>query len=545
MKTKKEKVFTGISLNAGSVLANVCLYSAENYNRSAAHKHIKKSSVKKEIKRYDNACIKATEDLKNFASSAKDNIGEAESRIFIVQSEILNDPSIKKQVTDEIETNLKTAEWALYDVFEEYENKLKNIQNPYFKERSSDIIEIRNLLLNILFDAITGFRCEGLNHCSRGEDKIIVASELTAEMMVNMNLNRVLGIVTEHGGIASHAAIIARSIGIPAVCGVQDIFENVHCGTQLLIDGDNGQVLLNPSDSSIAELISSKMEETEDEVVHINSPSGVNIFANASLIEDVQNANKYGADGIGLFRTEISIMRHNRFLNEDEQFEFYKPVLEIMGNRTVTFRLMDIGGDKELPFLNIAKETNPSLGLRGSRFLLQNGDIFSSQLRAILKLSNIGPIRVMFPMVIDSEQMETLLTATREIMNTIDVIKENIMFGAMIEVPSAVFDAEAIMNLCDFISIGSNDLIQYLFAVDRNNDLVANEYNPKHPVLWNILEDLSNTAKATNKPISICGEMAGRSGLSNRLVKLGINSLSVSSRLIPKVKQEIIKEFNQ
>ncbi len=544
MKVKKEIRFKGISVNSGSVLANVCLYSAENYNRAASHKHIRKNSITKEIKRYDKACLKATDDLTNLANSAKDKIGEAESRIFLVQSEILNDPTIKAQIQLEIKDNLKTSEWALYDVFEEYERKLKNIHNPYFSERSSDIIEIRNLLLNKLYDTTTGFQCQGQNHCSRGEDKIIVASELTAEMMVNMNLNRVLGIITEHGGISSHAAIIARSIGIPAVCGVKDIFESVFCGSQLLIDGDTGEVILNPSDESIASLISSKAEDSSEENIIISSPTGVNIYANASLIEDVHNADKFGADGIGLFRTEIAIMRHNRFLNEEEQFNLYKPVLDIMGHRQVTFRLMDIGGDKELPFLNIAKETNPSLGLRGARFLLQNGDIFSTQLRALLRLSNIGPVRIMFPMVIDSQQMETLLSVAREIMASIDTIDENIMFGAMIEVPSAFFDSIKIMEICDFVSIGSNDLIQYLFAVDRNNDLVANEYNPEHPILWNLLEDLGKKAHQVNKPISICGEMAARKGISTRLIGLGINNLSVSPRLIPKVKKEIIASRN-
>lgn len=541
MKNNKEKLFKGITINSGSVLANVCLYSAENFNRSAAHKHIKKSSIVKEKNRYHKACENSTSELQSLANSAREKIGEAESRIFLVQSEILNDPTIKKEIEREIESNLKTCEWALYDVFEEYENKLKNIHNPYFNERSSDIIEIRNLLLNKLFDTSTGFKCQGLNHCSRGEDKIIVASELTAEMMVNMNLNRVLGIVTEHGGISSHAAIIARSIGIPAVSGVKDIFEAVHCGSQLLIDGDSGEVILNPSDESIASLISSKTEEIEEEQINLVTPSDINIYANASLIEDVYNADKFGADGIGLFRTEISIMRHNRFLNEEEQYDLYKPVLDIMGNRQVTFRLMDIGGDKELPFLNIAKEENPSLGLRGARFLLQNGDIFATQLRALLKLSNIRPVRIMFPMVVDSQQMETLLSAAREVMQSIDIIEENIMFGAMIEVPSAFFDSKKIIEMCDFVSVGSNDLIQYLFAVDRNNDLVANEYNPEHPILWNILKDLGANATQANKPISICGEMAGRKGLAIQLIDSGIKNLSVSPRLIPKVKKAIIK----
>lgn len=544
MATRKEKLFTGISLNSGSVLAKVCLYSAENYNRSAAHKHIRKSSIQREISRYELACSNATKELKYLANSAKEKIGDAESRIFTVQGEILNDPSIKMQVISNIRNNLKTSEWALYDVFEEYEHKIRVIQNPYFSERSSDIVEIRNLLLNKLFDTVTGFKCQGHNHCSKGDDKIIIASELTAEMMVNMNLNRVLGIVTEHGGISSHAAIIARSIGIPAVCGVKDIFDNVKCGSQLLINGDAGTVLLNPSKESIAAIISFEEKENQAESLHVKSPEGTKIYANASLIEDVQNADKFGADGIGLFRTEISIMRHNRFLNEDEQYEMYRPVIDIMGSRPVTFRLMDIGGDKELPFLNIAKEINPSLGLRGARFLLQNGDIFSTQLRAILKLSNIAPIKIMFPMVIDSTQLDTLLTASKQVMSGIDYKAENIRFGAMLEVPSAILDSVKIMKMSDFVSIGSNDLIQYLFAVDRNNDLVANEYDPEHYLLWNVINRLGKEASKLNTPISICGEMAGRKGLSSKLINSGIKELSVNARLVQKVKKEIIEKIS-
>jgi len=227
-------------------------------------------------------------------------------------------------------------------------------------------------------------------------------------------------------------------------------------------------------------------------------------------------------------------------LSEDEQYALYAETVQIMQGKPVTFRLLDVGGDKSLPFLQIEKEENPSLGWRGSRFLLGSVDIFSAQIRALLRLSAGADVRILFPMVIDSTQSQKLINAVREIMATVDADPDRVKFGAMFEVPSAFIQADAILKQVDFASIGSNDLIQYLFAVDRNNESVSDEYNPEHPALWSVLAQLSDAAKRAAKPLCICGEMAARPGMPSRFLDIGITSLSVSPLLIQRVKHEVL-----
>jgi len=432
----------------------------------------------------------------------------------------------------------KNVEVAISDVFSKYEEKFANRDDEYFSERSTDIGEISRRLLDRLSNTRPGFNCEGQEHCSRGNERIIVAEELTADMTVHMNLNHVRGIITEHGGYSSHAAIIARSVGVPAVSGVKGIYQHVSCGEQVLLDGDTGTVILDPDEKIIRELIPVDYV-TSDKVCLLSSPQGMGAFANASMLADVEQAVAVRADGIGLFRTEISFIRAERLLSEEEQYSLYTEIMRVIDGRTMTFRLLDIGGDKELPFLKITKESNPFLGLRGARFLLESSEVFSSQVKALVRLSKQGKVRILFPMVIDTIQLDKLLQAARAVMATVEVVPENIEFGAMFEVPSACLQAESIMKKVDFTSIGSNDLIQYLFAVDRTNESVSEDYNPEHPALWEVLANLSATAEKTGKPLSICGEMAGREGMPTRLLDIGITALSVSPRLIPRVRNEM------
>jgi phosphotransferase system enzyme I (PtsI) len=255
----------------------------------------------------------------------------------------------------------------------------------------------------------------------------------------------------------------------------------------------------------------------------------------------VKQAQRNNADGIGLFRTEMLFLKADRLLNEDEQYAYYLQALHEMPGKPMTFRLLDVGGDKPLPFLRIKKESNPYLGWRGARFLLGSPDIFATQVKALARLSTETRVRMLFPMVVDAVQMQALITMTRDILVSVDKVSENIQLGAMFEVPSACLQARSIYKIVDFGSIGSNDLIQYLFAVDRNNEQVSDDYDPLHPVLWDVLKGLVTASQEAGKSLSICGEMAGREGMPSRLLKTGIHSLSVSSRLIPQVRQEMIQ----
>ena len=307
---------------------------------------------------------------------------------------------------------------------------------------------------------------------------------------------------------------------------------------KMLVDGDNGIAIINPTQEKIEEIIPVE-PVIGDALCFLSSPHGIEVLANASLIEDIEHARMVRADGIGLLRTEIQFIKEAKLLSVEEQYDFYSKVFTMLNGLPVTYRLLDIGGDKELPFLNIKKEENPFLGWRGARFLLGNHEILFTQLRALVQVSFLGKIKIMFPMIVDSKQTELLRDITMTIIEQEKGKKENIEIGVMFEVPSACIQAKAILHTVDFASIGSNDLIQYLFAVDRNNESVSQDYNPEHPVLWDVISNVSTIAQSLHKPLSICGEMAGREGIPTRLCNEGIYSISVSPRLIPRVRTEL------
>jgi len=529
--------FEGLAINSGRVVAAACLYSADMH-KSVDEYDIEEKTVAAELTRLDVALRECSLDLENISVRVADGVGMAESEIFLAQKHIINDSAIIRQIREGVTDSKKNLESVVFNVYRGYEEKFRSMDNVYLRDRVTDIVEIRHRLLDKLKKKNSGFVCAGQQNCQRGAGRIIVAKEFTADMMAHMNFERVRGFVTEHGGITSHAAIIARSLGAPAVTGVRDITEFVKCGDRILIDGDKGQVYLEPTDEVVTRLIT-VADVSSKKVCAIATPSGMEVMANASLLEDVRQAKIMKADGIGLYRTEVSFIREDRLIPEDEQYAQYLSIAEEMGDKPVTFRLLDVGGDKPLPFLRIQKETNPYLGWRGARFLLGNPDIFAMQIRALARVSLKKKIRVMVPMVVDASQFAMLFDGFREVAHAVSADMANIKFGVMFEVPSACMQAKRIFKLAEFGSIGSNDLIQYLFAVDRNNEQVSGDYNPEHPILWDVLAMLVDAAKAVDKPLSICGEMAGREGMVNRLLDAGIHSLSVSPRLIPQVRTEM------
>lgn len=532
--------YNGLAISAGKVVAKVCVYYTEKHNTLTIRQLANEMEINAEIKRFYDAVAICSADFDKASEEVRVNIGVAEAEIFQAQKHIVNDPVINSEIEQVLIRKKINLEPVVSEVYKKYETKLASLENLVLRERSTDLAEIRRKLLGVLANTRPGFHCEGQLHCSRGVDRVIVAEELTSDMMVHMNLDHVRGIVTEHGGFTSHAAIIARSIGIPAVSGVRGILEKISCGTMVLVDGDNGHVIIEPDSETVEKLI--PVEEVQGEIVcRLYSPRGVEAHANVSLMDDVQQAVAVHADGIGLFRTEINFIREERIPTEDEQYAFYAEVQRLMGERPVVFRLLDVGGDKELPFLKIEKETNPYLGWRGSRFLLGSNDIFATQVKALLRLSRKQKLRILFPMVIDIVQLQKLVSAVRELIQITDTNPENLLLGAMFEVPSACLQANSILKLIDFATIGSNDLVQYLFAIDRNNELVSQDYNPHHPVLWELIEQLSTTAKNIGKPLSICGEIAGLPHMVSRILNCGINSFSVSPRLIPRLRNEMHK----
>lgn len=532
--------FSGVSINSGRVSGKVCLYSAERHKAVPEFLLTDEALVDDEVRKFDEVLSECSMELDAIARQVELSVGKAESEIFITQKHIMNDPKVVDAVTLMVTHDKRNLEWAVSEVLSGFEDAFAKLDNQYLRERASDIGEIRRRLLGRITKAKSGLLCEGQAHCGRGANRIIVANELSADMVAGMNLEKVLGFVTEHGGITSHAAIIARSLGVPALSGIHGIMEFVRCGDSIVIDGDGGTVYLNPDEATIAELLPVEQVQA-DLACALNTPTGMTLYANASTMEDVKQASAMGADGIGLLRTEILFIKAERLLDENEQFAFYSTIADMMKGKPVTFRMLDVGGDKPLSFLRIKKEENPYLGWRGARYLLGNTDIFTTQIRALARVSRIAPIRILFPMIIDADQQRALLTLARTAIADLDIAPGAIEFGAMFEVPSAFIDADLILEQVEFASIGSNDLIQYLFAIDRNNEMVSQDYKPEHPVLWKLLHTLSEAAKAQGKPLSICGEMAARDGMQHRLLDIGISILSVTPRMLPRVRNEMAR----
>jgi phosphotransferase system enzyme I (PtsI) len=533
------KEFKGFSITSGKVFAPACLYSS-NLHKAVDEYEIAGQQVEAEVRRFKEALAESSKELEGISGRVANRVGHVESEIFMAQKHIMNDGSIVRQIEDGIRSKKKNVEAVIFEVYRAYEEKFKAMDNQYLRERGSDISEIRRRLLDKLKKEKPGFRCVGQANCQRGANRIIVAEDFTADMMSHMNFEHVRGFVTEHGGVTSHAAIIARSLGVPAITGVRGITEVVKCGDMVLVDGDSGRVYLDPAADVVKRLLPVEDATAKKKCV-VATPAGMEALANASSIEDVKQATLLQADGIGLYRTEIMFIREDRLLTEDEQYARYKNVLDEIKGKPVTFRLLDVGGDKPLPFLRIRKESNPYLGWRGARFLLGNPDIFRDQVRALGRVAASGKIKILFPMVVDEKQQRMLVQGVREVLASVPGAAENVKLGAMFEVPSACLQARQIFKLVDFGSIGSNDLIQYLFAVDRNNEQVSSDYDPEHPILWELLKDLVSAARETNRNLSICGEMAGREGLVTRLLDIGIRSLSVSPRLIPQVRNEMME----
>ena len=372
--------FSGLSVTAGKVVGPACLYSA-NRHRSVQEFQLADHETAGELARFEESLKQCSEELEAIASGVASKVGMAEAEIFLTQKHIMNDAAIVQQIRKGIIEDKKNADFMIYDVFNRYEEKFISMDNEYLRERATDIGEIRRRLLDKMKNTLPGLACEGQPHCLRGANRVIVAEELSADMMTRMNFEKVRGLVTEHGGISSHAAIIARSIGIPAVSGVRDIMKFVKCGDTVLLDGDHGKIYLHPSKELISKTLPPPPPAGAQSDVALKTPAGMEALANASSLEDVQKASAVNADGIGLFRTEILFLKADRLLDEDEQYAWYSKAAEAMPGKVVTFRLLDVGGDKPLPFLRLKKENNPYLGWRGARFWVPLTPISSTLLR--------------------------------------------------------------------------------------------------------------------------------------------------------------------
>ena len=503
-----------------------------------------------EVARFYEGRALAVEQLNSIRERALISLGEEKAAIFEGHLMILEDEELEEEILDYLRSNKVNAAVAASKIIDQQVTMLSEIDDEYLKERAGDIRDIGNRLIkNIL-----GMYIIDLGDIQ--EESILVAYDLTPSETAQLNLEKVLGVVTDIGGRTSHTSIMARSLELPAIVGTNNVTELVNTGDYLILDAINNQVYINPTQSQIDELktLEAKISEEKAELAKLKDLPAitldghkVDVVANIGTIRDCEGADRNGAEGIGLYRTEFLFMDREQLPTEEEQFIAYKEVVEAMNGRLTVLRTMDIGGDKELPYLDLPKEMNPFLGWRAIRIALDRREILNAQLRAVLRASAFGKLAVMFPMIISVEEIREL----KAVIETLKVelraegkaFDENIQVGVMVETPSAAVNAKFLAKEVDFFSIGTNDLTQYTLAVDRGNELISYLYNPMQPSVLGLIKQVIDASHAEGKWTGMCGELAGDERATLLLLGMGLDEFSMSAISVPRIKK-LIRNVN-
>ncbi|AWK41262.1 phosphoenolpyruvate-protein phosphotransferase PtsI [Photorhabdus laumondii subsp. laumondii] len=509
-------------------------------------KKISQEQIEQEISYFKQGREKASSQLEIIKNIAAKNLGEEKAEIFEGHIMLLEDEELEQEIIALIKNDLKTSDAAVYSVIETQAQALEELDDEYLKERATDVRDIgKRLLKNIL-----GIPIVDLGSIS--EEVILVANDLTPSETAQLNLEKVLGFITDLGGRTSHTSIMARSLELPAIVGTTQATTTIQNGDYLILDAVNNHIYINPSDAEIEQLKKTKNEYLSEkaELAKLKDLPAmtldghqVEVCANIGTVRDVIGAERNGAEGVGLYRTEFLFMDRDALPTEEEQFQAYKAVAEAIGSQAVIIRTMDIGGDKNLPYMNLPKEENPFLGWRAIRICLDRKEILHSQLRAILRASAFGKLRIMFPMIISVEEVQELKVELELLKGQLreegKKFDEAIEVGVMIETPASAVIAHHLAKEVDFFSIGTNDLTQYTLAVDRGNELISHLYNPMLPAVLSLIKQTIDASHAEGKWTGMCGELAGDERATLLLLGMGLDEFSMSAISIPRIKKII------
>jgi len=543
-KLRKNEVWLGIPASPGIAIGKVYLLDRKEIR--IKEEKLEYGQVQDEILRFKKALEEAKKEILKLKENVNKKLGPEQARIFDAYLLILEDGFINKQVLDEIKEKKKNAEFIYYQIIRKTIQTISSSKDEYLKERVADISAVSNRVLNRLSGlkqhTIEPLRTPG----------IIVAHSLSPGDVVQMKKESVLGFATDTGGKTSHVALLAKSLGFPAVVGLKGFFSKIRSGEKLILNGDNGEVILSPDKGTLKsyglkrekllERSRSLLELTEL-VAETRDKRRIELSANIELPSDVESAIENGAEGIGLFRTEYLYLASSDLPSEEEQYQAYSSIAQRVYPKNVIIRTFDMGGDKFIHDPERPYETNPFLGWRAIRACLELPQIFKIQLRAILKASSLGNLCLMLPMI---SSLDELLKA-KEIIEEVKVelrakkvtFDEKIKLGIMIEIPSAALEADSLAKHCDFLSIGTNDLIQYTLAVDRTNERIAHLYQSFHPSVLKLIKTTIDEGHNNNIWVGMCGEMAADPKAIFLLVGLGIDELSTSPLSIPQIKKII------
>ena len=544
VKDVSEIRLDGINASPGICIGKAYLVDREGVE--VVEKYIiDEKDLKKEANRFKTAVLNAKDELRVIIENAPEDLRQ---QIYILEThmELFKDKMLYGKTLETIETEHVNAEWALKKITSSVKSMFQSIADPYLKERASDIVHISDRIIRHLVGV------ETINIADIDRRVILVAHDLSPADASQINLERIKGFITDRGGRTSHTSIIARTLEIPAVLGLDNVTGMIQNDDLIIVDGTAGVVILFPTEETLAAYAERQIEYeryqaaiTRESHLEAKTADGFRLYVmgNIELPEEVAAVLTHGGDGIGLYRTEFQYLSRSDFPTEQELFDKYKDVVEVISPKPVTIRTLDINGDNALANAVQSDEANPALGLRAIRYCLKNPGIFKAQLRAILRASAFGNVRILLPMISNIEEvLETknlLNDAADSLAREGVAYNENIEIGVLIEVPSAVIMADVIAEAVDFFSIGTNDLIQYALAVDRGNRQVAHLYHPLHPAITRMVKHVADVAKEKGIKVFMCGEMAGDPYHVPILLGLGMDELSMNPQSIPAVKRMI------
>ena len=538
-----ERIFRGIPVSPGVCRGKV-LVLGKPHGDGIVRRPVPDAEIPGELKRFEQALVETRHQILEVQRQVSEGLGAQDASIFDAHLLVLEDPTLIEEVTRLISKEQVTAEYAFQQIAEKYANTLSSIDDEYLRERATDMRDVTTRMLDNLIGRSTNLDLSKLK-----EPCILISYDLTPSQTAQINRKLVLGFATDIGSRTSHTAIMARSLRIPAVVGLQSATHDLASGSYALLDGYNGQIVVNPTDQTLFEygqLV--RKRETLDETLRdtIDKPAvtldgtPIVLSANVEQPSDTEAVLASGADGVGLFRTEYLFINRETLPNEEEQYEAYRQVAAALKPSPVVIRTLDLGGDKFLSHLQVPQEMNPFLGWRAIRFCLQERDIFRVQLRAILRASVEGNIKMMYPMISGLEELNQANAMLEEFKGELRregiAFDENLEVGAMIEIPSAAVAAESLAKRVKFFSIGTNDLIQYSLAVDRLNERIAHLYEPTHPAIVRLIKMTADAGRNHNIWVGVCGEMAGDPMLTPLLLGLGVTELSAAPSVVPQIK---------
>jgi phosphotransferase system enzyme I (PtsI) len=539
-----ETRFYGVGVSPG--IARGTVHVVRDDAEDVARYHIEPTEVANEIGRFETALIQTRAQILEMQHKIAQAIGAKDAGIFDAHLLVVEDRTLIDEVLRKLETDLCNVDYVFQEVATHYAETLSKIDDPYLRERALDIQDVtRRVVRNLQGKAPKAF-------LALNEPHILVAHNITPSDTATMNREQVLGFATDLGSRTSHTAIMARSMSIPAIVGLHDATEKLETGQEVLVDGYNGLLILNPTPETLWHYgeLKQRKEQVAEQLTGLRETKSTTrdgrhivLSANIELPNDVEAVAANGAEGIGLYRTEFLYLNRATLPTEDEQYETYRCVAEQVAPHPLIIRTFDLGGDKIASGMDSFDEQNPFMGLRAIRFCLEHLDIFKAQLRAILRASVGGNIKIMFPMISGLDELRRGIGVLDECKAELE--QQGIAYwaetdvGAMIEIPSAALCADALAREVDFFSIGTNDLIQYALAVDRVNERIAHLYEPTHPAVIRLLKMVSDAAHKHNIWAGVCGEMAGDLTMVPLLIGLGMDELSVSASLVPRVKRAV------